>query len=100
MDSTQAPNAAFLAAYFGVLAIFFLLATAFAIVIQWKIVSKAGFSGVTSLLTLIPVVNLIVIVYFAFSEWPIERALKAAQGGGPPLPPMPPITPYLPPPAL
>jgi uncharacterized membrane protein YhaH (DUF805 family) len=40
----------------------------------WKILSKAGFSGPLSLLVLIPVVNLVVLYYVAFSEWKIKSS--------------------------
>jgi hypothetical protein len=50
------------------------------LIINWKIAEKAGFSGVASLLMLIPLVNIIVLLYFAFTEWPIERALREAGG--------------------
>ncbi|HVB74833.1 MAG TPA: hypothetical protein VNE38_14875 [Ktedonobacteraceae bacterium] len=53
-----------------------LIGLIFAIVIYWKIFSKAGYSGARSLLMLIPVVNLIIIIMFAFSEWPIHRELN------------------------
>jgi uncharacterized membrane protein YhaH (DUF805 family) len=49
------------------------------LVMNWKIAEKAGFSGAASLLMLIPLVNLIVFIYFAFTEWPIERALREAR---------------------
>lgn len=39
----------------------------------WRIVSKAGFSGALSLLTIIPFVNLVLLWVFAFSHWPIEK---------------------------
>jgi hypothetical protein len=50
------------------------------LVINWKIADQAGYSGVASLLMLIPVVNLIVVIYFAFTEWPVTRALREARG--------------------
>ncbi len=92
-----------IAAYFAFFAIFFIIIFAFTIIIQWKIATKAGFSGPLSLLMLIPMVNLIMLCIFAFGEWPIERALKIARGeaGGPQMPTWtPPSTPYLPPPNL
>jgi hypothetical protein len=49
------------------------------LVINWKIAEKAGFSGPASLLMLIPLVNFIVLIYFAFTEWPIERSLRDAR---------------------
>jgi TRAP-type C4-dicarboxylate transport system permease small subunit len=50
----------------------------------WKIFSKAGFSGVLSILMIIPIVNLFMIFYLAFAEWP---ALKNRPGGTPQQPP-------------
>jgi len=51
----------------------------------WKIFSKAGYSGARSLLLIFPLVNLIVFLLFAFSEWPIQRRLRGVdrppQGG-------------------
>jgi len=43
-------------------------------VLPWyKIFSKAGYSGCYSLVMLIPILNIIALFIFAFSEWPIER---------------------------
>ena len=63
-----------------------LIGLIFAIIIYWRIFSKAGYSGARSLLMLIPVVNLIIIIMFAFSEWPIQRELnqlRMMSGGRP-----------------
>jgi hypothetical protein len=38
-----------------------------------KIFSKAGFSAWLALLMLVPIVNLIMIYYLAFAEWPALR---------------------------
>lgn len=46
------------------------------VVPYWFIFSKAGFSGALSLLMLIPVVNIIMLFFLAFAEWP---ALKQNQ---------------------
>jgi hypothetical protein len=43
------------------------------IVPAWRITKKAGYSGYLSLLTLIPLVNIIAIWIFAFAKWPVER---------------------------
>ena len=42
----------------------------------WMIFSKAGFSGALSLLMLVPLVNIVMIFFLAFAEWP---ALKHAK---------------------
>jgi hypothetical protein len=39
----------------------------------WKIFSKAGHPGVLGLIMLIPGVSVCVLLWFAFSTWPIER---------------------------
>lgn len=43
----------------------------------WRIVAKTGHPGVLSLALMIPLVNIILWLYFAFSEWPIETELNA-----------------------
>ena len=47
----------------------------------WKVFSKAGFSGWLSLTQCVPLLNLVVIFYLAFAEWPIERELKQWRKG-------------------
>jgi hypothetical protein len=42
----------------------------------WRIVAKAGYPGVMSLLLFIPVVNFIFLWVAALSEWPIEAQLR------------------------
>lgn len=48
----------------------------FAIIIWWRIFSKAGYSGAMSLLLFIPIANLIVLCVLAFAEWPILKELN------------------------
>lgn len=69
---------AFMAGY----AIFLIIIAVVAIVIYWRIFAKAGWSGALAILMLVPLVNLILLIVFAFTEWPIERQLRALQGGG------------------
>jgi hypothetical protein len=49
----------------------------FAVIVWWKIFSKAGYSGAMGLLMFVPIANLIVLLMLAFGEWPIMRELKA-----------------------
>jgi hypothetical protein len=51
----------------------------------WRIFTKAGHPGALSLTMLIPMVNLGVLLWFAFSRWPIEE--QAQKGFPPPLSP-------------
>ena len=39
----------------------------------WKIATKAGYSGWMALLMLVPLVNLVTLWIFAFSDWPKLR---------------------------
>jgi len=48
-------------------------------IILWRIVSKMGYAGAWSLLILIPFVNLLPILYLAFSEWPVQTKLRQTQ---------------------
>lgn len=43
----------------------------------WRLVSKTGNPGPLALLFLVPLVNIGMFLYLAFSEWPIERELRA-----------------------
>lgn len=61
--------------FFVIMPIIALLFAGMAIWIGWRIATKAGYPGAASLLMLIPLVNIFVYLYFAFSEWPIEREL-------------------------
>jgi hypothetical protein len=57
-----------------------------------RIIRRAGYSGWWILIGLVPLVNLVMFLIFAFKEWPIQRELAqlravAGQGGyrsGPP----------------
>jgi hypothetical protein len=52
---------------------FGLLAAILAIIPSWKIVSKAGYNGAWALLIFVPLVNIVMMYVFAFSQWPKER---------------------------
>jgi len=65
--------------FFATFGLVMLLVCVFMIFCYWKIFSKAGYSGALSLLMLVPLVNLIVFIWFAFAEWPV---LKGQQQQG------------------
>lgn len=48
-----------------------------AVIIFWKIIGKTGRSGALALLGIIPLVNIGLLLWLAFSEWPIEREIRA-----------------------
>ena len=43
----------------------------------YKIFSKAGYSGILGLTLIVPLVNIIMLLFLAFSEWPVLKELKA-----------------------
>ncbi len=69
--------AAILGAGLFIYLIIMLAMIVFAVIIWWKIFSKAGYSGAMGLLMFVPVANLIVLCILAFGEWPILRELNA-----------------------
>lgn len=57
---------------------------------SWRIVSKAGYKGAWSLLLLVPVVNYVMFLVFAFSKWPaLARGGDAREAGRAPDVPRP-----------
>lgn len=60
----------------GVIVLFYIVIFALVMAIYWKIVSKAGYPGWYALGMLVPCLNLVLIIMFAFVEWPIERELN------------------------
>jgi len=56
----------------GVLTVFVFLPLI--VIPYWKIFSKAGFSGALSLLMWVPLVNIVVLYYIAFSNWKIRQS--------------------------
>lgn len=88
-DDAQAHALAGAFAAFGLFWIVFCIALLIlSLVINWRIAEKAGFPGAGSLLMLIPLANLFVLCFFAFSEWPVERELRDARSRGGPVSPL------------
>ena len=50
--------------------------------VLWRMVAKTGNHGALALLFLIPLANIGLALYLAFTEWPIEQELKRLRGGG------------------
>jgi hypothetical protein len=49
----------------------------FWIVPMWRILTRTGHAGAWALLGFVPVLNLILMWVFAFSEWPVDRERRA-----------------------
>lgn len=39
----------------------------------WRIFKKAGYHGALGLLMIVPVVNLVMILFLAFAKWPSQK---------------------------
>ncbi|MGP6158873.1 MAG: hypothetical protein ACLPYS_15435 [Vulcanimicrobiaceae bacterium] len=91
-DTSHASNAlaAALAGGLGLFAMLVVFAVLiFSFYIYWRIAAKAGYNGAVSLLLLVPLVNVVAVIYFAFSEWPIETELARLRSGWRPEPGLP-----------
>lgn len=49
-----------------------------------RIIQKAGYSGWWILIGLVPVVNVIMFLVFAYSRWPVQRELDELRARTPP----------------
>ncbi len=102
LDTTsdeQATAAATAAAgvMFVVFGIVVLALVVFQIYCYWRVAVKSGYEGAYSLLMLVPLVNLVIMLIWVFSEWPIEAELKRYRAAGPPPPPVVPASSFSPP---
>ena len=87
-DYSQYSNPQAMMAMMGPFIIVGLAIWAFGIYIQWRIFSKAGYPGALALVNLgliVPLLNflvaialLVIWIWFAFSEWPVEKRAKLA----------------------
>lgn len=51
------------------------------VILMILIFRKAGYSGWQIILLIIPFVNVIVFIWFALTEWPIQKELKELKEG-------------------
>ncbi len=64
--------------YFGYPELLFLLVGAAIIILPlWKVFSKAGYPGALALGMALPLVNIILLYFLGFSDWPVLKELKA-----------------------
>ncbi|RNI25408.1 hypothetical protein [Flexivirga caeni] len=93
MGSTGGGSDSFHFGAFFVLLSIIWLALAIVMIIAWvKIISREGYSGAWVLIALVPLLNVVMFLVFAFKESPAQRELKQlrawAASAGPPGPPM------------
>jgi len=58
------------------IALFGLICAAIKVLIFCKISSKAGYSWALGLLMLLPIADIILAVFLAFADWPIQKQLR------------------------
>jgi hypothetical protein len=64
--------------YFAWPELLFLLVGGTVIVIPlWKVFSKAGYPGALALGMILPLVNIVLLYFLGFSDWPVLKELKA-----------------------
>jgi len=68
----------------GTLGLVFLVVFLFSLLINFMIFKRTGMNPWLSLLMLVPIANFIMLLILAFTEWPVQRALRMcrAQAGG------------------
>jgi hypothetical protein len=57
------------------LVVFTVLGFPFLVVPFWKIFSKAGYPGIMGIVMLIPLLNVVMLFFLGFSDWPVLREL-------------------------
>ena len=57
-----------------------LIVAAFLVLPFWKIFSKAGYPGALSVAMLVPFLNILMLFFLAFVEWPVLRELNVLRG--------------------
>ncbi len=50
-----------------------------AVVAFWRICAKAGFPGWYGVAVVIPMANLLLVLFLAFAEWPLGRRLSGSR---------------------
>ncbi|HLG78527.1 MAG TPA: hypothetical protein VKX46_19090 [Ktedonobacteraceae bacterium] len=76
-DSSSANLQPLLTTYGIIVGVVSLVSVLISIIIWWRILSKAGYSGAFSILcVLFPPAALVFVLILAFAEWPVQRELK------------------------
>jgi hypothetical protein len=95
----------YVTALYGTLGLVLLAFFLFTLLVNFMIFKRTGMNPWLSLLMLVPIANFVMLLILAFTEWPVQRALRmcrAQLGGGyggttsPPPPPSPLYSPNLP----
>jgi hypothetical protein len=77
LDCVSVPSR--VTAVFLVFVAFAVVISIFTLVCEVKIISKAGYSGWFVLTAFVPILNIVMFIFFAFAKWPVQEQLEAAQ---------------------
>lgn len=58
------------------LIVFTVVAFPFLVVPFWKIFSKAGYPGIMGIAMLVPLLNVVMLFFLGFSDWPVLKELN------------------------
>ncbi len=47
----------------------------------WRILSKMGYPGAVAICAFVPMLNILLLFFLAFSKWPIEREVERLRIG-------------------
>lgn len=50
----------------------------------WQLFKKAGYIPLVSLVMIVPYLNILAFLWFAFSDWPVLKRLRALESEDPP----------------
>jgi uncharacterized membrane protein YhaH (DUF805 family) len=67
----------------GILFAFYVLSVVVIVYAGVRVLSQAGYSGWWIVVVLVPILNLVMFLVFAFSKWPVREQLEAYQQGDP-----------------
>jgi hypothetical protein len=76
INQTAFPGLPVVGIFASIVILFALSVTVLTVIAYWKICEKAGFPGPLSLLMLVPIANIILLLYLAFAEWPALKDKK------------------------
>ncbi|MBD7917282.1 hypothetical protein H9657_03185 [Cellulomonas sp. Sa3CUA2] len=63
----------------AVMVVLYVAVIAFGVYLYMRVARKAGWTLWHGLLMLVPLANLVFVIMFAFTEWPVERRLREAE---------------------
>jgi hypothetical protein len=60
----------------GAMGVFLLAHSMVSLVVTWRVLGRVGYSRWLTLLLLVPYLNLVAVLLFAWADWPVLRRLR------------------------